>query len=83
MKFYGKNNYSSQAMVTRKQTYRFPFDFSEDESKLVRDTSATILGVVFCNYHLLVWLFIRYLLLLLSTGDALSYVIVFNKPKYR
>lgn len=65
MTFYGKNNNSSQAMVTRKQTYRFPFDFSEDESELVRDTSAKILGVVFCNYHnILVWLFIRYLLLL-------------------
>lgn len=54
MKFYGKKKYSSQAMVTRKQTYRSPFDFSEDESELVRDTSTTILGVVFCNYHRLV-----------------------------
>lgn len=52
MKFYGKNNYSSQAMVTRKQTYRSPFDFSEGESELVRDTSATILGVVFCNWKI-------------------------------
>lgn len=54
MKFNDKNNYSSQAMVTRNQTYHSPLDFSEGKSELVRDTSATILGVVFCNYHILV-----------------------------
>lgn len=59
LKFYGKNNCSSQAMVTKSKLIALHLIFLS-ESGLGRDSSATMLGVVFCNYStILVRLFIR------------------------
>lgn len=82
MKLYGKNNYSSQAMVTKKLSIWFFWGWKWVGSWYICHSFKSRFLQLPYTRMIIYTVPATFLENKLSTGDAFSYVIVFNKPKY-